>query len=160
MGEATAWTVEYGPQGFTRGTGISSVESTNSISLTGLTANTAYDVYIVSDCATGVGGTNMVNFRTECEATITLPYTMGFETADGVTPGGSTSHNFITCWHRLNNGSQYFGYPYVGNSTTYAHTGSCGLYWYTTTTTGTYGDYEIAVLPPLDVDAYPNNTQQ
>ena len=159
-GEATAWVVEYGPQGFTRGTGTVSMETSTSISLVGLSVNTAYDVYIIPDCASGVGGINMVSFRTECEATITLPYTMGFEVADGVSSGSSTNRNFINCWHRLNNATQYFGYPYVGNSTTYAHTGNCGLYWYNTTTTGTYGDYEIVVLPPLDVDAYPINTLQ
>ena len=63
---------------------------------------------------------------------------------------------------RLNNGTSYYGYPYVNSSSTYNHTsgGSKGLYWYNTTTTGTYGDYQVVVLPGVDTDSYPINTLQ
>ena len=83
---------------------------------------------------------------------------MGFESSEGVATGSSTTAVFVDCWHRLNNGTQYFGYPYVGSSTTYAHTGSRGLYWFNTTTTGTYGDYQIVVLPAIDVTVHPIGT--
>ncbi len=160
-GEATSWDVEYGEHGFTRGTGVSENVSTLPYSIGSLTANTLYDIYISPTC-TGTTGTRMMSFRTECEPTATIPFTMSFEANEGVNTTTSTSPNsdFITCWHHLNNGSQYYGYPYIGSSTTYAHTGSRGLYWYNTTTTGTYGDYMIVVLPPFDVDEYPINTLQ
>ena len=47
-------------------------------------------------------------------------------------------------------------------SSTYNHTpgGSKGLYWYNTTTTGSYGDYQIVVLPGVDTDIYPITTLQ
>ena len=51
-GSATEWEVSYGAAGFTgSGTGFS-FEAT-SLSLTGLTENTSYDVYVRSVCAVG-----------------------------------------------------------------------------------------------------------
>ena len=159
-GTATSWDIEYGPVGFTRGTGIMETAYTHPHTLTNLNANTAYTIYVTPYCD-GVAAEASINFRTECDLETTLPITMGFETSDGVTTTGtSTNDVFVECWHRLNNGTMYFGYPYVGSSTTYAHTGSRGLYWYNTTTTGTYGDYQIVVLPGIDPDSYPLNTLQ
>ena len=114
-------------------------------------------MYVSPDCF-GIAGVSLFTFRTECNALDTLPYTMGFEVSDGVDAiGSSTSDIFVDCWHHLNNGSDYYGYPYVGGST-YAHTGSRGLYWYNNTTTGTYGDYQTIVLPCIDTDQYAINT--
>ena len=132
--------------------------SDTSITLTGLRPNTAYTAMVTVDCGSEVGGTAQVSFRTACVFIDSLPYTYGFEDA---TTGSSSSASFAPCYERLNNGSTYFGYPYVGSST-YNHTpsGSHGLYWYNTTTTGTYGDYQIVVLPGIDTDLYPINTLQ
>ncbi|MBR3436030.1 MAG: fibronectin type III domain-containing protein, partial [Bacteroidales bacterium] len=158
-GEAEEWTIEYGVHGFTPGNGTTETASSHPHTITGLSSDTEYDVYITPVC-TGVAGTMMFSFRTECTPESSLPLTMSFESSDGVSStGSSTSAVFVNCWHRLNNGSQYFGYPYVGSSTTYAHTGSRGLYWYNTTTTGTYGDYQIVVLPAID-STHPVNTLQ
>ena len=156
-GDAESWVLEYGPQGFAPGSGISESVSILPFALTGLTANTEYDVYVTPSC-TGTTGSTQLTFRTECLPTSTIPLTMGFESSEGVATGSTTSTVFVDCWHRLNNGTQYFGYPYVGSSTTYAHTGSRGLYWYNTTTTGTYGDYQIVVLPAIDVTVHPIGT--
>ena len=118
--------------------------------LTGLTANTVYSFRVRSICGQGdTGAWTTYNFRTPC-GYMTLPYTEDFENE---TTGSSTTGSvFVNCWNRLNNGTSYGGYPYVGSSSTYNHTsgGSKGLYWYNTTTTGTYGDYLCAVLPPVD----------
>ena len=158
-GDATQWLVEYGVHGFTPGTGTNETTSTRPLSLVGLLPNTEYDAYITPDCF-GTTVTESVTFRTECTPSTTIPLTMGFETSDGVSStGSSTSTTFVDCWHRLNNGSQYFGYPYVGGST-YAHTGSRGLYWFNSSTTGTYGDYQIIVLPAIDITSHPINTLQ
>ena len=158
-GIAESWNLEYGLHGFTPDSGSTVTVTTLPVILTGLTSNTEYDVYITPDCS-GTTGTESFTFRTECDAVSTIPLTMGFESSEGVSTGSSTVRSFIECWHRLNNGSQYYGYPYVGSSSTYAHTGSRGLYWYNTTTTGTYGDYEIVVLPAIDVTTHPINTLQ
>ena len=150
-GEATSWTIEYGVHGFEVGTGTSESVSSLPHTLTGLTANTEYDIYVTPDCS-GTPAVANITFRTECDAMTTLPYVFGFE---GTNTTSSTSHEFVNCWHRLNNGTQYFGYPYI---TSTAHTGSRSLYWYTSTTTGTYGDYQIVVLPAVDETLYPINT--
>ena len=125
---------------------------------TNLTGNTLYNYSVMSECS---GTTSMPlngSIRTQCDAMTTLPYTQNF---DAAATGGSTSTTWVDCMGRLNNGTQYFGYPYVGGST-YNHTtgGSKGLYWYNTTTTGTYGDYQIVVLPGVDTTVYPINTLQ
>ena len=121
---------------------------------TGLTPNTEYTYAVATLCSGNpsmfIGG----SVRTLCAMMDSLPYTMGFEASEGVSSGSSTSNTFVNCWTRLNNGSSYFGYPYVGASTTYAHTGSRGLYWYNTTTTGTYGDYQLVALPGVDTTMY------
>ena len=155
----SSWTVEYGPYGFTIGSGTIVTVYDTSLTLTGLTSNTAYDVYVSPDCVGGSAGSAYISFRTACDFIRTLPFTYGFE--DAVT-GSSSSATFVPCWERLNNGTSYFGYPYVSSSSTYNHTpgGTKGLYWYNTTTTGTYGDYQIVVLPGVDTTTYPINTLQ
>ncbi|MBQ6068341.1 MAG: fibronectin type III domain-containing protein, partial [Bacteroidales bacterium] len=158
IGTATSWTVEYVADGDPDDSIQTVYASDTSITLTGLRPNTAYTAMVTVDCGSEVGGTAQVSFRTACVFIDSLPYTYGFEDA---TTGSSSSASFAPCYERLNNGSTYFGYPYVGSST-YNHTpsGSHGLYWYNTTTTGTYGDYQIVVLPGIDTDLYPINTLQ
>ena len=154
-GTATSWTIEYGVHGFTPGAGITETVSTLPHTIYGLNSNTEYDVYITPDCM-GTSVTEMFSYRTECDGLDSLPYTMGFESSEGVSTGSSTSTTFVNCWHRLNNGTDYFGYPYVSSSSTYNHTpgGSRGLYWYNNTTTGTYGDYQVVVLPPVNTSIF------
>ena len=58
--------VEYGASGFNQGAGTTVQASTNSASLTGLTANMAYDVYVRSVCGEGVysAWSNVTSFTT------------------------------------------------------------------------------------------------
>ncbi|RZK59756.1 MAG: hypothetical protein EOO59_07445, partial [Hymenobacter sp.] len=81
----SAYTIIYGAPGFNPATAGTSVPATTSpVTLTGLTANTGYQVYIRATC--GSNGTSSltgpVSFTTACPATYTIPYT---ETFDGVT---------------------------------------------------------------------------
>ncbi len=52
-GTATAWNIEYGPHGFTQGTGTVVSATTNPFTVTGLTTATAYDFYVQADCGAG-----------------------------------------------------------------------------------------------------------
>lgn len=52
-GTETAWIVEYGPVGFTPGTGTQVPTTNNPETLTGLIDNTDYDIYVYADCGGG-----------------------------------------------------------------------------------------------------------
>lgn len=83
MGSATLWNVEYGPTGYTQGTGGTLVSgvTTNPYALTALTPATTYDYYVQANC----GGTSGVSiwtgpftFTTACVA-FTAPYNENFD---------------------------------------------------------------------------------
>ena len=85
-GNETMWNLEYGASGFTQGSGsylISGV--TSPYSITGLTANTSYDVYIQADCGSGVTSswTGPYSFKTLCDAISNFPYNIDFESGLG-----------------------------------------------------------------------------
>ncbi|PTM04934.1 MAG: hypothetical protein DA405_05635 [Bacteroidetes bacterium] len=52
-GTGSSWALEYGPSGFTPGSGTSVVATSNPYTITGLTAATAYDVYVAEICGAG-----------------------------------------------------------------------------------------------------------
>ena len=79
----TAFDIEYGPAGYTQGAGTSLTSTTASATITGLSANTCYDVYVRNNCSATNSGTSSwsgpLNFCTTC-ATLTLPTTETFGT--------------------------------------------------------------------------------
>ena len=101
---ATDWILEYGPTGYPQGNttfGTTVNVSSKPFNLTGLTAETTYDVYLKADC----GGGNesdlapVFTFTTACN-TFTLPYMESFDGSDW--PEGQIS----ACW--TNNGTAPF----------------------------------------------------
>ncbi len=52
-GSATSWEIEYGPTGFSQGSGTTVSTSNNPHTLSGLTAGQSYDFYVRSDCGGG-----------------------------------------------------------------------------------------------------------
>ncbi len=68
VGSAISWNVEYGPTGFMQGTGTAFTASNDTTSLSGLSPQTTYDVYVQSDC--GTNGTSAyvgpLTFTTAC----------------------------------------------------------------------------------------------
>ena len=149
---ADEYEVEYGPTGFTQGTGtIISYIYDDSVSITGLSANSPYNVYVRGICAGDTSNWSFVyTFRTSCGEIDQLPFFEDFESH--ATTTNTTGTPFIPCWALLNNGTSYGNYPNLSASTTYNHTpgGGKGLYWYASTTTGTYSDYMYLILPPVD----------
>ncbi len=55
VAEALNYTVEYGPAGYTPGTGISVETATNNITLEGLNLGVEYDIYVYTNCGNGDG---------------------------------------------------------------------------------------------------------
>ncbi len=79
-GTAISWQIEYGPFGFTPGQGTRLTTATKPYTLTGLSPNTEYQVYIKSDCnGDNSYWTNPIHFLTYCNTINTFPYTYGFE---------------------------------------------------------------------------------
>ena len=75
----TAWEVEYGPAGFTPGTGIVDTVYTSACTLTGLTPATAYDCFVTPLCSEGTAEAATLFFVTRNQPITTLPYYTGFE---------------------------------------------------------------------------------
>ena len=158
------WAIAYGPAGTPLSSqNITYVDFSDTEGAIGnLTPNTLYDFYLMTICGNGEGDTSWtrdLTIRTACNYIDSLPWTQNFESAP---TGSSNNATFVECMNRLNNGTSYFGYPYVSSSSDYNHTpgGSKGLYWYNTTTLNTYGDYQIIVMPGIDFDYFAINELQ
>jgi len=142
-GPATSWTIEYGPAGFTQGTGDIEYASSNPFTITNLSASSVYDFYITADCGSEYSQATLFSTATACGAISSLPYRNGFDTY------GTGTTVYPTCWGKINTYSS--DRPYV-NSTHYSGVGS--LYFYASSTT-----YNIAVVPEFD-SSIPVNTLQ
>ena len=153
-GNATSWLVSNGVD-------TVQVDIDNYYAFGELTPNTVYTITLNTLCDDGdTSGTVAISVRTACVPIDSLPWTQDFE--DSPTGTSNTGSPFAYCMERLNNGTSYGGYPYVESGSSYNHTpgGSKGLYWYNTTTTGTYGDYQIVVMPGLDPEYISLDTLQ
>ncbi|MBR3412181.1 MAG: fibronectin type III domain-containing protein [Bacteroidales bacterium] len=157
-----SWFVEYGTTGFTPGMGTLLTSYDTSVTITGLMVNTLYDVYVTPNCSGGIAGSTMTTFRTDCGFVDSLPY---YESFEGYPIGNSSiapPYCGVPCYKRLDNATQYH-FGYIGNPASYAtgaHTGTGFLYYYMPTTLGTYADWIITVLPPINTTLHPLNTLQ
>jgi len=92
LSAGSAFDIQYGAPGFTVGSGTTVTSTSLSAQITGLTANTCYDVYVRRNCASTGSGTSgwagPIAFCTSC-ATLTLPTTETFATF----PPNCWSHN-------------------------------------------------------------------
>ena len=101
----TSYTVIVGTGGFDPAVGGTSINTSNtSTSLGTLTANTAYDVYVIANC--GAGGlsdtTGPASFRTPCTI-FSSPYSENFDDTASWTSGtGAQNSNAVMdpCWSR------------------------------------------------------------
>ena len=98
----TEWEIEYGLSGFSLGSGtIISGVTTNPLLISGLLANTTYQVYVRAKCNTNEFSewSNVFTFTTLCDAVSV--YNDNFEAY----PTGTTS--IPPCWTGFGNGSFY-----------------------------------------------------
>lgn len=142
----TAWTVQYRTSAEENWT-IATTSTTMPYTLSGLTANTAYEIQVAAVCSETENSdwTNTVAFRTACEVA-TLPYVDDFE-------------NGIYCWTVGNMQSTSSSYiPSAYSGTSYSHNGTYCLrlhaYVYTSTySSPTNADSAYAVLPVMNYGA-------
>jgi hypothetical protein len=101
-GSATQWTVEYGPAGFTQGTGtFVTVNGTPGTTINGLSVSTAYSFYVRSICSATDSSSlaGPANFSTtalgdECASAIPVPVTSGYcSTVVNRTVAGATTNS-------------------------------------------------------------------
>ncbi|MCT4622849.1 MAG: GEVED domain-containing protein, partial [Schleiferiaceae bacterium] len=103
----TTFNVEYGPAGFTPGTGTTVATNPDSLLISGLLANTAYDVYVQNDCSASGAGTSTwtgpFTFMTSCVSVAVYPTTESFDGSTWApsTPGWPYSGDTVDqCWSR------------------------------------------------------------
>jgi len=89
MGNTTTWNIEYGPIGYTQGTGtLVSAVNTNPYILSSLIPSTTYDYYVQADCGSTNGTstwTGPFTFSTLCITNI-APYLQNFDSLALVSP--------------------------------------------------------------------------
>ena len=134
----TAWEYQVVESGATPAeTGTAT--SDNPLALTGLTANTAYDVYVRANCGDGVTSAwVMVSFTTPLTTQTSFPYCSSFDTDLGdwsteVTQGTSN-------WESASS----------SNNSVAAYSGGGSAYYYS----GNYnGDSSVLISRPMDITA-------
>lgn len=143
-GNGTSWTIEYGPVGFTPGTGTVVTSSTNSVTIQGLTHSTQYDVYVTATCSAETSIiSDKATFRTkvpndECSTAIPLtPSTNAY--CSNETTGSTYGANPSAGSACIGNADDDVWYSFVATSTQHTiyiysnvdmahavYTGSCG----------------------------------
>ncbi len=80
---SVAFNYEYGPEGYTQGSGTSGVTVGTSVNITGLTSQTSYDFYVQAICGMGInsGWAGPFTFSTLCNM-ISGTVTLGTPTSD------------------------------------------------------------------------------
>lgn len=93
------WEIEYGPAGFTIGSGVTISSSANIVSLTNLSSATAYRVYIRRQCGSQTSAWSSFTFSTSCGTVLNAPITFNFEGAVWQSPTNPTgTGNVGNCW--------------------------------------------------------------
>ncbi|KAB2805442.1 fibronectin type III domain-containing protein [Phaeocystidibacter luteus] len=114
-GDSTAsHMIEYGPCGFTQGSGMfDSISTGLSMGIGGLTASTCYDIYIQADCGTSQSAwAGPFTIYTACD-TLNTPFVESFESA--------ISPDLMPCWGKQSFSANYFS---VATGTSGAFPGS------------------------------------
>ncbi|MDA9847235.1 fibronectin type III domain-containing protein, partial [Flavobacteriaceae bacterium] len=143
--DGTLFNIEYGPAGFTQGSGTSDTSTTASYALTGLNSGSGYDVYVQTDCGATEGtsdwsSTSVSTLLTNdsCD-TATVVDTLPF-LSNGDASSATNNNGFISdCGYGMNDGVWYTFTPTVGgtldlvlttswDSEIAVYSGSCGVF--------------------------------
>jgi hypothetical protein len=96
-------TIEYGPYGFTPGTGTVITNATSPYTISGLSPSTVYDVYLKNNCGTDIAPVYSATTAVDSFNTVFLPsdapYNTGFEQEELAFIGWQESPvNFTSSW--------------------------------------------------------------
>lgn len=113
-GGATNWQIEYGPPGFTSGSGTIVTANTNPFVVTGLNASTYYEFYVRDSCSANDQslwlGPELGS--TLCD-TVAAPYTENFDISfdPGTNPAGAQNvgSTISPCWTRDSDTNYFWG---------------------------------------------------
>ena len=147
-GTAESWNIQYGPAGFTLGSGTVVEADANPFVVENLDPATVYDFYVQAVCDggdTSAWAFGKATIATQCAMITTVPQTWGFESPN---IGGTSSYPLPACWNRVGSSN----YPYSYSTSSYSHQGSYALYF--------SGSNYTAILPQVDVATLPINTLQ
>ena len=137
------WAIEYGAEGFTRGTGTTVNVTAHPATVTGLTPGTAYSFYITPVCSASDNGAvaGPVTMRTNC-APVTLPFLENFDSITTITTSATGVRP--DCWNYIMTGTSTTAtyLPQLYYSSSYASSGRYSLRLYGTAYT---------MLPPMPV---------
>nr|MCR4736580.1 fibronectin type III domain-containing protein [Bacteroidales bacterium] len=127
--------------------------SINPSTITGLQANTEYEIRVVAVCGSDDYSipSQVLVASTDCEPLDSLPYAVNFDNYTHTSTPTTGSSNVPTCWHALNSGTSYSNYPYVvcdNLDDPHAQSGRYSLHFWVGTA-GTYNT-QYAVLPEVD----------
>ncbi|MCQ2284995.1 MAG: fibronectin type III domain-containing protein, partial [Bacteroidales bacterium] len=154
----TDWDVAYGVHGTVNPETASyeTVTGAPTASLTGLTPNTYYDVYVRSNCGSQQSEWETISFWSGCELLSVLPYIENFDLAHGSTFGYELANNLPNCWTYLNMGEVNAVYPLVLESPDNAASGTNAVCFATTNLPDCTSQF--AILPEVNVQANPMNS--
>jgi len=162
-GTATQWSIEYGPTGFTPGSGTYVSATTNPYTLPGLSAGTAYDVYVKSVCSTTDSSfaNGPVTINTDQIPVTGYPYAINWDNGGGgwTYANGNQPNKWFVGAPGTNNGT---GGLYVSNdggvtngynnsSTTFVHAyRDLDLTSFSAAIPLTFNSYVVGELPNWD----------
>ena len=129
-GSSASWSIEYGPVGFTQGTGTTVTATTFPYAVTGLSPATNYDFYVQSNCSTSLSSwAGPKSCLTNCVSIAT--FTENFD----------ASTNLPICWKSM--GPNFSGYV---QESTGASSLPNNLYLYGSSFSG----QGLVVMPPVN----------
>ena len=98
--QAPAYKIEYGPHGFSLGTGDTAITNTRSITLTGLQPSTSYDVYVTALCNSAQSTSTLFTFRTTTgQPAANIPYRCAFADSTENRAWELVNGNQTNQWH-------------------------------------------------------------
>ncbi|GLB54140.1 hypothetical protein NBRC110019_31810 [Neptunitalea chrysea] len=100
-GSASNWNIEWGPTGFTQGTGTLINTADNPITIEDFVAGTEYDIYVQADCGSSTSlWVGPLTFTTQCN-----PFGDFVETFDTTATG-----DIPLCWSKIEDTTSIYAY--------------------------------------------------